>query len=69
MEAQIQSALDELSRGRTTLVVAHRLSTIRHADRIVVLTTEGIRECGTHEELLTARGTYYALWSVQQREE
>lgn len=55
-EAAIQQALMELSRGRTTLVIAHRLGTIRHADRILVITGQGIAEEGTHESLLTQGG-------------
>lgn len=58
-EAHIQAALEELSRGRTTLVIAHRLSTIRNADKIVYIDEKGIREQGTHAELL-AKGGYYA---------
>lgn len=58
-EAHIQAALEELSRGRTTLVIAHRLSTIRNADKIVYIDDKGIREQGTHAELL-AKGGYYA---------
>ena len=58
-EAHIQAALEKLSQGRTTLVVAHRLSTIRNADQIAYIDREGIRELGTHAELL-ARGGYYA---------
>ncbi len=66
-EAHIQAALEELSRGRTTLVIAHRLSTIRHADTIVYIDSEGIRESGTHDELL-ARGGYYAeLYEATKR--
>ncbi len=64
-EVQIQRALDELSVGRTTLVVAHRLTTVRNADRIVVLTANGIEEQGTHDELLTKDGTYARLWRAQ----
>ncbi len=60
-EAHIQAALETLSRGRTTLVIAHRLSTIRHADRIVYIDSDGIRETGTHEELLARGGLYAAL--------
>jgi ATP-binding cassette subfamily B protein len=59
-EMAIQNALEKLSSGRTTLVVAHRLSTVRNADRIIVLTEEGIKEEGTHDELL-ARGGIYAM--------
>jgi ATP-binding cassette subfamily B protein len=67
-EAQIQKALNELSQGRTTLVVAHRLSTVRHAHRIVVLTDAGIAEQGRHEELLALapNGLYAALWNSQK---
>jgi ATP-binding cassette subfamily B protein len=68
-EAQIQKALNELSQGRTTLVVAHRLSTVRHADRIVVLTDAGIAEQGRHEELLARNGIYAALWNAQEAKE
>ncbi|MDR3264962.1 MAG: ABC transporter ATP-binding protein/permease [Synergistaceae bacterium] len=65
-EVQIQKALSHLSQGRTTLVVAHRLSTIRNADRIVVLTGDGIAEEGSHEELLARGGIYSALWNAQE---
>ncbi len=58
-EASIQRALNELAEGRTTLIIAHRLATIRHADRIIVVTPDGIEEQGTHDELL-ARGGHYA---------
>ena len=60
-EARIQTALEELAKGRTTLIVAHRLSTIRNADKIVYIDSEGIRESGTHEELLKMGGHYAAL--------
>lgn len=64
-ELSIQRALNELSEGRTTLVIAHRLATIRHADRIVVTTPEGIEEQGTHEGLLEKNGHYAALHRAQ----
>jgi len=64
-ELKIQRALEELSRGRTTLVIAHRLSTIRGADRIVVIDDEGIRQWGTHEELLASGGLYAELYTSQ----
>ena len=67
-EVLIQQALDELCKGRTTLVVAHRLSTIRNADEIAVVMDGRITERGTHEELMAADGTYKNLYSLQFRE-
>ncbi|SMF64157.1 ATP-binding cassette, subfamily B [Paenibacillus uliginis N3/975] len=64
-EAAIQKALNELSQGRTTLVIAHRLATIKNADRILVITEEGIQEQGSHKELLEAGGTYSRLHHAQ----
>ena len=64
-EAAIQQALVELSRGRTTLVIAHRLATIKNADRIVVVTEEGIAEEGQHDELIAAGGIYSRLHRAQ----
>ena len=65
-EAEIQSALDAAGRGRTTLVVAHRLSTVQTADRILVMRQGRIVERGTHAELLARRGVYYELWTAQE---
>lgn len=62
-EMLIQSALARLSEGRTTLVVAHRLSTIKNADEIIVITSEGIKERGTHDELLEKNGIYKQMCS------
>ncbi len=68
-EVLIQQALDELCRGRTTLVVAHRLSTIRNADEIAVVINGKITERGTHDELMAIEdGTYKKLYSLQFRE-
>lgn len=64
-EMQIQSALEELSRGRTVIVVAHRLSTVKGADEIVVIDKSGIVERGTHEELLSFDGEYKKLYNYQ----
>ena len=66
---QIQASLEELSRGRTVIVVAHRLSTIKRADTIVVLDREGVREMGTHEELIEKSGIYRELYEYQFRTE
>ncbi|MGL4744491.1 MAG: ABC transporter ATP-binding protein [Dermatophilaceae bacterium] len=64
-EAAISRSLRVVTEGRTTLVVAHRLSTIRHADRIWVLDGGRLTEAGTHDELVAADGAYAALWRVQ----
>ena len=66
-EILIQQALDELCRGRTTLVVAHRLSTIRNADEIAVVADGRIVEQGTHEKLMELQGQYYNLYQLQFR--
>lgn len=66
-EILIQSALDELCRGRTTLVVAHRLSTIKNADMIAVVSGGKIMEKGTHDELLAKNGEYAELYNLQFR--
>ena len=68
-EVLIQQALDELCKGRTTLVVAHRLSTIRNADEIAVVMEGRITERGTHEELMAAGGVYKTLYSLQFRDQ
>lgn len=67
-EAAIQRSMGRIAKGRTTLVVAHRLSTIVHADRIVVLDRGRIVEIGPHAELTTANGPYARLWQVQTGE-
>ncbi|MEM6429895.1 MAG: ATP-binding cassette domain-containing protein, partial [Deinococcota bacterium] len=64
-EVAIQQALSDLSKGRTTLVIAHRLATIKHADRIVVVTEDGIHEQGRHQDLLAAGGVYSKLYEAQ----
>ena len=67
-EVLIQQALDELCKGRTTLVVAHRLSTVRNADEIAVILGGRVTERGTHEELIALDGTYKKLYSLQFRD-
>ena len=64
-EKYIQNSLEELSKNRTTLVIAHRLTTIRKADKIMVLTEEGIIEQGRHDELLESNGVYANLYNMQ----
>jgi ATP-binding cassette subfamily B protein len=64
-ELLIQKALEELSKGRTTVVVAHRLSTIKNADEIIILTDKGIQEKGRHKELLEKNGFYAELYNSQ----
>ncbi|HEU4416137.1 MAG TPA: ABC transporter ATP-binding protein [Candidatus Angelobacter sp.] len=64
-EALVQSALQNLMSGRTVFVIAHRLTTVRHADRIVVLEGGRISDSGTHEDLLTRLGTYRKLYELQ----
>ncbi|MBV9864709.1 MAG: ABC transporter ATP-binding protein [Abitibacteriaceae bacterium] len=64
-ESKVQEALAKLMEGRTTLIIAHRFSTIQHADRILVLDNGCIAESGKHEELLQQRGRYYSLYQMQ----
>jgi ATP-binding cassette subfamily B protein len=59
--------LEKLTNNRTTLVIAHRLSTVRNAQRIIVLTDNGIDEQGTHDELITWNGSYATLYNMQLR--
>jgi len=68
-EMLIQESLDELTKGRTTIIVAHRLSTIKHADEIIVITGGEIKEKGTHEELIKQNGIYEKLYNLQFRDE
>ena len=64
-EKHVQAALDSLMKGRTTVVIAHRLSTVEHADRIVVLDGGRIAEIGNHAELLAHGGIYARLYQLQ----
>ncbi len=66
-EKEIQKALDNLVQGRTTLAIAHRLSTLRKADRLIVLDKGEIMEIGNHDELMLAQGTYYQLYQAQAK--
>ncbi len=67
-EAAVQAALDRLMVGRTTFVIAHRLSTVRHADRIVVLENGRVREVGSHDVLMRSSGLYQRLYELQFKE-
>ena len=64
-ERQVAAALERLAHGRTTLVIAHRLATVHHADRIIVMERGRIQAVGTHQELLRADGLYAHLASLQ----
>ena len=66
-ERAIQESLETLAHNRTTLVIAHRLSTVRNAQRILVLTDNGIDEQGTHKELIALNGTYANLYNMSAR--
>jgi ATP-binding cassette subfamily B protein/subfamily B ATP-binding cassette protein MsbA len=68
-ELLIQQALERLVRGRTTIIIAHRLSTVRNANQIVVLEDKSIREMGTHQELMALNGLYRHLYTVQRQVE
>jgi len=64
-EAALQRSVEILSKDRTTIIIAHRLSTVRNADRIAVLDSGIISEIGSHEQLVQAKGLYSRLWDVQ----
>ena len=64
-ERLVQEALDELMKGRTSLIIAHRLGTVKHADRIYVLEKGKIVESGSHDELIASEGTYRLLAQTQ----
>ena len=64
-ERQIQTALERLTRGRTTIMIAHRLSTLRDADKLIVIENGKIPEAGTHLELINKKGIYFNLYKLQ----
>ncbi|HRZ62982.1 MAG TPA: ABC transporter, partial [Rubrivivax sp.] len=66
-EKEIQKALDNLVQGRTTIAIAHRLSTLRRADRLVVMDAGRIVEVGPHDALIEQRGAYWRLYEAQAR--
>ena len=68
-EKVVQESLEKLAHNRTTFVIAHRLSTIRNAKNIIVLAEDGIKERGTHQELMALDGIYASLYNVAYRNE
>lgn len=68
-EEQIRAAIDTLISGRTSIIIAHRLSTIQRSDKIIVMHRGTIREMGTHQELLSARGLYFKLYQLQYKDQ
>jgi ATP-binding cassette subfamily B protein len=64
-EAALQRSINKITQGRTAVIIAHRLSTVRNADRILVVENGGIREDGDHDELVQIGGTYSRMWAVQ----
>lgn len=67
-ERLLQQGLNELLKGRTSFIIAHRLSTVKNCDRIMYISDKGIAECGSHDELMARRGLYYRLYSAQKME-
>lgn len=64
-ERQIQTALERLVKGRTTIMIAHRLSTLRDADKLIVIENGKMPEFGTHSELIAKKGIYFNLYKMQ----
>jgi ATP-binding cassette subfamily B protein len=68
-EFRVREALTKMVEGRTSLVIAHRLSTVQRADKIVVMHKSKVREMGTHQQLLANRGIYYKLYQLQYKDQ
>ena len=66
-ELIVQKSLEQLAKNRTTFTIAHRLTTIKNATRIIVLTDDGIEETGTHDELIRKNGKYAKLYELYSR--
>ena len=68
-EFRVRDALNRMIEGRTSLVIAHRLSTVQRANKIIVMHKGQVREMGTHQQLLAQRGIYYKLYQLQYKEQ
>jgi ATP-binding cassette subfamily B multidrug efflux pump len=68
-EMRVRSALERMVQGRTSVIIAHRLSTVQQADRILVMHKGQLRELGTHQELLGQRGIYWKLYQLQYKDQ
>ena len=68
-EKLLQEGIAEMLKDRTSIIVAHRLSTIKNSDKILYISSKGIAEAGSHDELMARRGLYYQLYTAQVREE
>jgi ATP-binding cassette, subfamily B, multidrug efflux pump len=68
-EFRVREALSRMVQGRTSLIIAHRLSTVQRADKIIVMHKGRVREMGTHQQLLAQRGIYYKLYQLQYKDQ
>jgi ATP-binding cassette, subfamily B, multidrug efflux pump len=68
-EFRVREALNRMVEGRTSIIIAHRLSTVQRADKIIVMHKGHVREMGTHQQLLTQRGIYYKLYQLQYKDQ
>jgi ATP-binding cassette subfamily B protein len=68
-EFRVREALSRMVQGRTSLIIAHRLSTVQRADKIIVMHKGKVREMGTHQQLLAQRGVYYKLYQLQYKDQ
>jgi ATP-binding cassette subfamily B protein len=68
-EFRVRDALNRMVEGRTSLIIAHRLSTVQRADKIIVMHKSQLREMGTHQQLLAQRGIYFKLYQLQYKDQ
>jgi ATP-binding cassette subfamily B protein len=68
-EFRVRDALNRMVEGRTSLIIAHRLSTVQRADKIIVMHKGQVREMGTHQQLLAQRGIYFKLYQLQYKDQ